>query len=877
MGDSCTTCPFRGRTRVDFDGPVDAKLALLGEAPAYTEVQQKKPFVGNSGLLLNQFFEFFKIPREQLRVGNVILCGPIDSDKEALMKQPAPPGSNVGSMFEHALACCAERRELEGDLQSQVVLSLGVSATWGLLGQRISLSGKRPKRGALFHDWKGRSIFPTWHPAMLLKAGGQGESKKSSGKTSDAEAQSVAYDLIKAWKYANGEIERFKFSRCDPQYTVEFCEAARKRKQLIAVDVEASGVDKATALDALQCNLTIVGIAVQDKKGILVLSLWWPDATPEQQQAVQALLADPNVPKVGQNFPYDKTVLARHDLPVLGPTDDTLLLHHAIAPECDHDLSSIACCFLVTNPWKAEYYAREDVRKRRAIKDIPDELEYNAHDAAATLAITPPLKHECEEYGVLQVAEFDTRLAEVARWMRIWGVPIDADVRAEIGTELTRQTREARGKIEQMAIEAVYEGHHPKYTEAFLTAVQKTKRLSLASPFQLAALMDLLEVPVPAGSLTPTGKRSTRNEIIATIGHPFTRALGDYRTNEKLVSTFVEGKGLKLGEDSRIHPDWRVHAAVTGRWASTPMFLNWKKDTKHPERSVRRMVVAPKGRIFCGMDMSQLEFRIIALLAGQEDLLEALSDSTRDVHAENTARLYPKAWQDLTANMEKAKSRMAELEQLLRNAKTATDLAQFEILLAEAAKQYKFSEVGRKRLREVTKRATYACLYGSTAENLFLKLRSDEKLRDMGIEITLEQCQFFVQMFPKLWPRIEAWRQQAVVDATSSRETVSALLGRKRPFPLGRMDPTQATNFPIQSTGADIVGLGVLDLWDKMDRERDWLILQIHDAIVVETDEDRAEVVAGLMTQCMTCEVEINGYKCLFPCETRIGKSWDVV
>jgi DNA polymerase I-like protein with 3'-5' exonuclease and polymerase domains len=227
--------------------------------------------------------------------------------------------------------------------------------------------------------------------------------------------------------------------------------------------------------------------------------------------------------------------------------------------------------------------------------------------------------------------------------------------------------------------------------------------------------------------------------------------------------------------------------------------------------------------------------------------------------------------------MEKAKSRMAELEQLLRNAKTATDLAQFEILLAEAAKQYKFSEVGRKRLREVTKRATYACLYGSTAENLFLKLRSDEKLRDMGIEITLEQCQFFVQMFPKLWPRIEAWRQQAVVDATSSRETVSALLGRKRPFPLGRMDPTQATNFPIQSTGADIVGLGVLDLWDKMDRERDWLILQIHDAIVVETDEDRAEVVAGLMTQCMTCEVEINGYKCLFPCETRIGKSWDVV
>jgi len=46
---------------------------------------------------------------------------------------------------------------------------------------------------------------------------------------------------------------------------------------------------------------------------------------------------------------------------------------------------------------------------------------------------------------------------------------------------------------------------------------------------------------------------STKNEIIATIGHPFTRTLLDYRASEKLVSTFVDGVGLRLGEDGRIH------------------------------------------------------------------------------------------------------------------------------------------------------------------------------------------------------------------------------------------------------------------------------------------------------------------------------------
>jgi DNA polymerase I-like protein with 3'-5' exonuclease and polymerase domains len=207
----------------------------------------------------------------------------------------------------------------------------------------------------------------------------------------------------------------------------------------------------------------------------------------------------------------------------------------------------------------------------------------------------------------------------------------------------------------------------------------------------------------------------------------------------------------------------------------------------------------------------------------------------------------------------------------------APDRTQFEILLAEARKQLKNSEIARKRLREVTKRATYACLYGSTAENLFLKLRTDEKLREMGVEVTIDQCKFFVAMFPRLWPKIEAWRRQAVIDATANQETISGLLGRKRPFPLGRHDATQDFNFPVQSFGSDLVGMCILDLWEKMDRKCDWLILQMHDAIVVETDEDRAEKVARLVTQCMTSEVTLNGHKCLFPADARIGRSWDVV
>jgi len=146
----------------------------------------------------------------------------------------------------------------------------------------------------------------------------------------------------------------------------------------------------------LTCNLTIVGIAVEDKYGILALSLWWPTTTEAQRTAIRELLADPNVPKSFHNSPFDLTVLERHDLPVKGQFVTLFLNTIRLPPECDHDLSSVVCNFLITNAWKAEYYAREAIRKRKGIKDIEDELQYNAGDAARTLGAAPYLLKECE-------------------------------------------------------------------------------------------------------------------------------------------------------------------------------------------------------------------------------------------------------------------------------------------------------------------------------------------------------------------------------------------------------------------------------------------------------------------------------------------------
>jgi DNA polymerase len=61
---------------VPGEGPVDAKVMLIGEAPGASEEIQLRPFVGKSGMLLRQVLESLKISPDSLYITNVLKCRP---------------------------------------------------------------------------------------------------------------------------------------------------------------------------------------------------------------------------------------------------------------------------------------------------------------------------------------------------------------------------------------------------------------------------------------------------------------------------------------------------------------------------------------------------------------------------------------------------------------------------------------------------------------------------------------------------------------------------------------------------------------------------------------------------------------------------------
>jgi uracil-DNA glycosylase len=152
---TCTRCRLSaGRTQVVFaDGSPDADLMFIGEGPGYHEDVQGLPFVGAAGQLLNRLLGEIALRREDVRITNVVLC--------------RPPG-NRDPMPDEIEACRPYLTEHVDLVDPRVVCTLGNFATRVILDRPVAISRVRGQR----FPWNGRIVIPTFHPAAVLRGGG---------------------------------------------------------------------------------------------------------------------------------------------------------------------------------------------------------------------------------------------------------------------------------------------------------------------------------------------------------------------------------------------------------------------------------------------------------------------------------------------------------------------------------------------------------------------------------------------------------------------------------------------------------------------------------------------------------------------------------
>jgi DNA polymerase len=135
------------------DGTGRSGIMFIGEGPGFHEDKQGLPFVGAAGQLLNRLLAEIGLSREDVRIVNVVNC--------------RPPG-NRDPLPDEIEACKPWLEEQIRIFDPGVIVTLGNFATRVILDRPVSISRVRGQKQIV----GGRVVIPTFHPAAILRGGG---------------------------------------------------------------------------------------------------------------------------------------------------------------------------------------------------------------------------------------------------------------------------------------------------------------------------------------------------------------------------------------------------------------------------------------------------------------------------------------------------------------------------------------------------------------------------------------------------------------------------------------------------------------------------------------------------------------------------------
>lgn len=388
------------------------------------------------------------------------------------------------------------------------------------------------------------------------------------------------------------------------------------------------------SLDARKANLIEIQMSGEDEDSAVMF-----------EGRFLPLLADLRVLQVYHNFKFDWKVMYFAGLDMRGkPMRDTMLLHHLVDENADHDLGSI-----VRERWR-DAYKEKFWEKYKSYQEAPEDerLDYGCRDIVYTSRFyrgllearragefTEELERHVHRLGL---ALYDTEVA---------GIRVDLGYTTQMGGELKKDIVATEAELTRLGgypLVAIELAKWAKDIEkAWTPTGKKWKTLpkpefNWNSSGQVASLLyGGLGLPVQRDKKTK--KPTTDGAAIDRLGdkHPILRPIRKHRRLAKMYGTFVEGV-LERAEDGRIYPGFNVNGAKTGRishydpnMGNTPSredeFGSWSK--------IRGIFVPDEGCVLGTADYAQIEVCVAAHFSRDPNLLKIVLEgaSQHDITA----------------------------------------------------------------------------------------------------------------------------------------------------------------------------------------------------------------------------------------------------
>src|SRR5699024_1355272 len=425
------------------------------------------------------------------------------------------------------------------------------------------------------------------------------------GNPSDEEKETEAYDPDKVSYELVNEAEEFE-SLVDKLLGAD----------TLCFDTETDGVDP--------MENRLVGISLSTVAGVAYyIPVNVAKGLPQEEalNILEPLFSNEQSLKIAHNYKFDYMMLYRAGLNVKGPAFDTMIAGYLIDADQKLKMDALAQKYLNYECIPIEELIGSG-RKQKTMDEIPasEVTPYACEDADITHRLYEVLSDVLEADELDDIAEsLEFPLIEVLAKMEMEGVLVDHKMLKELSDTLRDDLLELEEKIFEKA----------------------ETDFNINSPKQLGEVL-FDKMGLPPGKKTKTGQYSTAESVLTKLASEYEmpELILEYRALNKLRSTYVDALPELINEETgRIHTDFNQSVAATGRLSSSnPNLQNIPIRTERG-REIRKAFVAKEGSQLLSADYSQVELRVIASMADDENMIQAFKNG-EDIHSRTAKEIF---------------------------------------------------------------------------------------------------------------------------------------------------------------------------------------------------------------------------------------------
>ncbi|MCK5122548.1 MAG: DNA polymerase I [Candidatus Pacebacteria bacterium] len=527
-------------------------------------------------------------------------------------------------------------------------------------------------------------------------------------------------------------------------------------------------------------------------------------------EKLRPILEDENYKKIGYFFKRDIENLANHNIDIKGLEFDIMIAAYLLDPG-KRDYSKNKIIF--------DYLGHKDIEEIESEEEIKEKIK-NANIIAKLshfFELYEILKKKLEKEGLNNLFyKIEMPLLKILVKMEMNGVSLDVQLLKILSGELAAQISKLEKKIHTLSGD---------------------KDFNIKSSQQLSqVLFEKMQLPTDGIKKTQTGYSVAATELEKIKGENIIiNFISEYKEFVKLKNTYLDAlPKLVSKKTGRLHTTFNQTVTATGRLSSSKPNLQNIPIRTEIGRKIRKAFIAEPKRKLLSADYSQIELRIIAMIADDKKMKEIFNKNL-DIHTATAAEVNQIPIEDVTSEM-----------------------------------------------RRSAKALNFGVIYGMSVFGF---------AQSAGIE--RDRAKEFIENYMEKFSAVAKYIEKSKEDARK-KGYAETLFGRRRYLPelnssnvmVRNSAERMAINMPIQGTAADIIKIAMIkiDRWIDKDNNENRnavkLLLQVHDELLFSVEEESLKkVVQDIKTIMENKSLDIDGKKVDFSVpikvDLKMGDNWE--